>query len=335
MPGPDKPMKPGSLDETTPGSPAPGRPTAPGRVPLPYDYARVESVVMEYVPRWRARAFDGVVAIARGGLIPAVMAAAALDLPLFAVSYARRERRAAWHTVSRPAPASRLLLVEDIAGRGTTLVDCLAFLRGAGHDVAVFTLAHDAESRLRPDYGEEMPPGRAAWFPWEREAITPAFAATGNQPDRPLHDYASWAIDLDGVLLPDLPATDYERDLAATLQRRDQLQPCAILPRLDLAAVTVITGRPEVDRARTRAWLDRHGFHGPLVMRDPARHIVTQTSAHKAEAILAGCHTHFLESDAAQAIDIALRLKIARVLWWDGTRAIAVTAGAPEETNTR
>jgi hypoxanthine phosphoribosyltransferase len=302
------------------------------RIPLPYDYDRVESVVMGYVPLWRTGGFDGVVAIARGGLIPATIAATALDLPLFALTYARAGRRVAWFTAAQPAPASRLLLVEDIAGRGTTLVDCLAFLRSAGHDARTFTLAYDAQSRLRPDYSQEIPPGRAAWFPWERESITDAFAATDNQPGQPLHRYASWAIDLDGVLLPDLPATDYVRDLEDTLWRRDRLKPCAALPRLDLDLnrVAIITGRPEPDRARTRAWLDRHGFRGPLAMRDPGRHTAAQTPAHKAEAILAGRHTHFLESDAAQAIDIALRLKVARVYWWDGARAIAVAASASD-----
>jgi hypoxanthine phosphoribosyltransferase len=287
---------------------------------------------MDYVPQWRACGFDGVVAIARGGLIPATIAATALDLPLFAVSYDRAGRRVTWFTAGQPAPASRLLLAEDIAGRGTTLVDCLAFLRSAGHDVRTFTLAYDAQSRLRPDYSQEIPPGRSAWFPWERESITDAFAATGNQPDRSLHHYASWAIDLDGVLLPDLPAADYVRDLEDTLWRRDRLKPCAALPglTLDLGRVAIITGRPESDRTRTRAWLDRHGFRGPLAMRDPARHSVAQTSTHKAEAILAGRHTHFLESDPAQAIDIALRLKVARVYWWDGARAIAVAASASD-----
>lgn len=310
--------------------PAHGEPAkTPPRTALPYDYARVEAVVMDYVPQWRTRGFDGVVAIARGGLVPATMAAAALDLPLFALSYARPGRHTTWFTAAQPAPASRLLLVEDIAGRGTTLIDCLAFLRDAGHDVCTFTLAYDRESRLRPDYGQEIPPGRAAWFPWEREAITDAFAGTGNRPNEPLHHYASWAVDLDGVLLPDLPATDYARDLEDTLWRRDRLKPCASLPTLDLSHVAIITGRPESDRARTRTWLDRHGFHGPLAMRDPARHTVAQTTAHKADAILAGRHTHYLESDAAQAIDIALRLRVARVFWWDGTRAIAVAAGTP------
>jgi len=296
-------------------------------IAFPYDYQRVEATVMEYVPQWLARGFDGVVAIARGGLAPAVMAATALDLPLFAVSYVRARREASWFTAGRPAPGARLLLVEDIAGRGTTLVDCAAFLRELGYDIAIFTLAHDAQSRIVPEYGREIPAGYRAWFPWERESITPAFAATGNLPGRPLHTYASWAIDLDGVLLPDLPLEGYQQDLDATLARRDRLPPCAALPGLDLTTITIITGRPEPDRERTQAWLNRHGFHGPLVMRDPARHAAQETSRHKADAIAARRHTHFVESDAAQAIDIARRVKVARIFWWNGAAAVPIVAG--------
>src|SRR5690606_14290090 len=116
-----------------------------------------------------------------------------------------------------PQPNSRLLLIEDVAGRGTTLSDSVDYLRTQGHDVTVFTLAYDSESRIKPDYGIEIPAGFRAWFPWERESITPSFDATRNCPDRLAYDYASWAIDLDGVLLMDLPEHDYALALHETL----------------------------------------------------------------------------------------------------------------------
>src|SRR3546814_3556479 len=65
-----------------------------------------------------------------------------------------------------------------------------------------------------------------------------------------------------------------------------------ILPGLDLTGITIITGRPEQDRARTQTWLNRHGFHGPLIMRDESIYTPQQTAQHKAEAVLARCHTH-------------------------------------------
>ncbi|NYT63820.1 hypothetical protein H0A66_15995 [Alcaligenaceae bacterium] len=291
-----------------------------------YDYSRIETVIAGFIPEWRHMKFDAVVAIARGGLVPGAMVSTALSVPLHALAYSRRSRTVSWHTTSQPADASRILLVEDIAGRGYTLSDSMAHLQSLGHQLSVFTLAHDAQSRVRPDYGLEIPTGYRAWFPWERESITPAFDATLNHPDRPEYEYASWAIDLDGILLMDLPEAHYAQALETTLARRDQLPPNRILPQLDLTGVTIITGRPEQDRLRTQAWLNQHGFLGPLVMRNEARHNAAQTAEHKAQAILARCHTHFIESDPAQALDIACRAKVARILWWDGQKALMVFA---------
>src|SRR5699024_4756913 len=161
----------------------------------------------------------------------------------------------------------RILLVEDIAGRGTTLHDCLTFLRRHGAKITVFALAYDDESRITPDYGVRMPPGYRAWFPWERESITDAFAQTGNLPDQPEYAYAQWAIDLDGVLCADIHENDYLNDLDDALRRRDALPPSQQFPHPDVYHLPIITGRPEKDRARTRAWLDQHGFRGPLIMR--------------------------------------------------------------------
>lgn len=293
---------------------------------FPYDYTRIEQIVAGYIPSWRQQGFCGVVAIARGGLIPAVMISAALDLPLHAVAYDRENRKVSWYSASRPAVGSHVLLVEDIAGRGHTLADSLDFLQAHNVMARIFTLAYDTESRITPEFGVKVQPGYRAWFPWERESITDAYGATANQPAEREYTYASWAIDLDGVLKADLPEHLYSEALEDTLRARDALPPSARLPDLDLERVTVITGRPEQDRARTQHWLTRHGFHGPLVMRDPAIHDVGQTALHKSQALLQRRHTHFVESDVEQALEIAQRTQIARVFWWNGQHALLVHA---------
>ncbi|NYT59214.1 hypothetical protein H0A65_09800 [Alcaligenaceae bacterium] len=299
----------------------------PPRSSYPYDYSRVEAVMAQYLPLWRAMGFDAVVAIARGGLAPGLMASVGLSLPLYALFYSRADRKVSWYTAETPRKPSRILLVEDIAGRGTTLSDSMAYLHEQGHEVQVFTLAYDADSRIKPDFGQEMPAGMRAWFPWERTSITEAFDRTANQPDRPEHEYASWAIDLDGVLLMDLPEHLYAQALHDTLAQRDLLLPSETLPGLDLSDITIITGRPEQDRERTQAWLSRHGFQGPLVMRDENKYSAAQTATHKAQTILARCHTHFLESDAGQALEIANQTRVAQVIWWTGRQAFLVHAG--------
>lgn len=297
---------------------------------LPYDYTRIEQIVASHVESWRHANFDAVVAIARGGLIPGVMVSTALGIPLHALGYDRTHRRVSWFSVLAPTSGSRVLIVEDIAGRGTTLSDCVAFLHDYGVQTQIFTLAYDDQSRVIPDFGIKLAKGYRAWFPWERESITPAFDTTANIPTAPEYRYASWAIDLDGVLLPDLPKHLYAQMLDDTLAQRDTLLPSTTLPGLDLSTITIITGRPEQDRSRTQKWLTQHGFEGPLVMRDPTVHDVTQTALHKATALLQRRHTHFLESEIEQALDIAAHTKIARVFWWNGHQATLVHASPVE-----
>ncbi len=296
------------------------------KIAYPYDYSRIEFYVSSLVEQWKACEFDAIVAIARGGLAPAMMASTALSLPLYALAYARPSRKVSWFTAETPKPGARVLLVEDIAGRGTTLLDSRDFLLRQHYQVKVFTLAYDAQSRVVPDYGMKMPDNARAWFPWERESITAAFGQTDNMPDAPEYTYASWAIDMDGVLLADLPAHHYDKQLEKTLLARDALPPSAVLPQLDLASVTIITGRPEKDRTRTQAWLDRHGLRGRLVMRNEALHAPQDTAAHKAESIIAGGHTHYIESDAGQALCIANLVKVAHVYWWNDGAAMQVYA---------
>lgn len=305
---------------------------------FPYDYTRIEQIIAGYIPSWRHHRFDSVVAIARGGLIPAVMISAALDIPLHALAYNRERRAASWYSASSPSAESQVLLVEDIAGRGHTLTDCLDFLQAHKITPKTFTLAYDAQSRIIPEFGVEIQSGYRAWFPWERESITDAFDATGNRPTEREYTYASWAIDLDGVLLADLPEHLYHDALDETLATRDELPPGNPLPDLHLSQITIITGRPEQDRERTQRWLTKHGFHGPLVMRDPARHDVGQTARHKALALLQRRHTHFLESDVEQALEIAQHTQLARVYWWNGQRALLVHASEAQlldDTKTR
>jgi hypothetical protein len=150
------------------------------------------------------------------------------------------------------------------------------------------------------------------------------------------HEYATYAIDLDGILLPDIPSRRYEADLEAALNERDALQPFDTMPAIDIDnARAVVTGRPITDRARTEAWLERHGFgHLELVMRAPATHDHTSAgaAAHKAQAALRLGITHFIESDPGQAILIAQQAPLLRVIWWDAYARSGVLIGASRLT---
>lgn len=300
---------------------------------LALTYDRIDQWIASLQPELAGEGFACAVGVLRGGGPLALMVSHAVGVPPAFLRYERSTRLVTWDSsIPVPPPGSKVLVCEDIAGEGYTLDDCIAFLRGHGLDVKTLVAGFDDLSRIRPDYGLDAR-GYFVRFPWERHAYTDAYREAWRRTRAGTlgrigedHEFAVYAIDLDGILLPDVPSSLYEADLAAALAKRDVLMPFECLPRIDIgAAKAIVTGRPEMDRIRTQAWLARHGFDRPtLVMRDPSRHgdLPQEVAAHKARAAVALACTHFIESDPVQAIHIAQWAPLLRVIWWnaaDGT----------------
>lgn len=309
---------------------------------LPLTYEQLDHWIESLQPALATENFAAVVGILRGGAPLALMASYATDTPVAFLRYDRRARHAMWDS-SLPLPphGSKVLLCEDIAGRGFTLVDCIAFLEQHGLTVKTLAGAFDGVSRMRPDYAREAR-GYFALFPWERQAYAARYRADWRRSETGLGEHdtdevehaaqITYALDLDGILLPDVPPSHYEADLTAALNERDALRPYAALPGVDLERVrAVVTGRPVTDRDRTAAWLERHGFgHLELLMRVPETHDDTPAgaAAHKAAAALRCGVTHFVESDPVQALLIARQAPLLRVIWWDAATRSGTTIGA-------
>lgn len=306
---------------------------------LPLTYEQLDHWIESLQPALLAERFTMAIGILRGGAPLALMVSHAVGAPVAFLRYDRQTRTVAWDsTLPVPPAGSNVLLCEDIAGRGFTLTDCIAFLRQHGLVVRTLTGAVDELSRTQPDYAIDAR-GYFALFPWERQAYTERYredwarveagAAAAMADD---HEYATYAIDLDGILLPDVPLARYDEDLAGALAERDALLPFDVLPGIDLQQVrTIITGRPEMDRGRTETWLARHGFgHLQLLMRTPDTHDESSagTAAHKATAALRGGVTHFIESDPVQALLIAQQAPLLRVIWWDAHTQTGMLVGA-------
>ena len=305
-----------------------------GRPPLFLDYAQIDRMVQALLPaaaEWHA---DTVVGIARGGIVPATMVATGLCLPLALLNFDRATATTTW--IGPPPAAARVLLVDDCASTGATLASVRASLIDERRQVLTLAVAHDPEvSAYSPDLSHPL---TQLWrFPWERGETT-ARARQQRQTGAPrqLGDEQSYfGVDLDGIFLADMPAADYAADLQATLTARDQLNRFAVLPQFALQRATIITGRPESDRLRTQAWLDRHGFGDlPLQMR-PADcpDDIDAVVRHKAEiATRLGC-SHYIESEAPQAVRIAALAPHLTVLWWHAqtTGGYVVAAAAMVE----
>jgi hypoxanthine phosphoribosyltransferase len=301
----------------------------PGRKPLFLSYDQTERMIAALLDRAAAWQPDAVVGIARGGLVPATMAAGLLALPLAMTLYQRSDGSLTW--MGPPPAGARLLLVDDGCSTGRTMRDARAALEAEGRTCLTLAVVHDPDSaRHLPDLSHPM---RTLWrFPWERGEVTPsgrALRASGCGPDRST-EAPFYGLDMDGVFLPDVPRHHYDTDMATALALRHAAEPFPTLPHFTRDRAVVITGRPEADRAQTTEWLARWGYAElPLECRpDTTPFDVRSVARHKADtATRWGC-THFVESDPDQAIMIAAEAPHLVVSWWSAAEARGWLIGA-------
>lgn len=288
-------------------------------------YDRIESWLHSLGPALRAEGFAMTVGILRGGAFAAVVLSHEIGVPVAFMRFDRASGVASWDSqgVALPPAGTKVLLVEDIAGIGETLVRCRALLEAAGLAVKVLTLAHDSFSRSRPDWSMDYT-GFRVIFPWERFALTPAWgeayrAMEGNIGDyAPDHSFQLWGFDLDGVFIPDMPMEIYLPDPEPGRDERDLHG--AILPALAIPPGSVIvTGRSFVEEARTLAWLAREGIDMPVHFRDEAVYAFSSSriAHYKADRVRELGLTHYVESELSQAVAIAAANPHCRVAHYD------------------
>ena len=309
-------------------APAPWKGLDTSRMPHFIGYDQAERMVAALMDRAAAWQPDTVVAIVRGGLVPATMAAAMLALPMAMVAWDRRANTVTW---LGERPRGRLLVVDDCCATGATMRAVLADCAAAGSETLSLTIVHDPQTTgLIPDLSHPM----TEFFrlPWERGEATPAARARralGEPADR-AHEAPFFGLDLDGIFLPDITRADYDADLEAALARRAELAPFATLPDFSADRAVVITGRPDIDEQPTRSWLARHGHGGlPLQMRPAGTPTdLDSVARYKAEAATRWGCTHFVESEPEQAIRIAAHAQHLVVSWWSPAEARHWIVGA-------
>lgn len=292
------------------------------RMPVFIGYDQAERMVTALLHQAEPWGPDAVAGIARGGMVPATMAACTLALPLFTLGWDRASASTAW--IGPQPEGRRLLLVDDCCATGATMRSVRTALRDQGWDCLTLTIVHDPETTCYvPDLSHPMRP--LFRFPWERGEATPtarALRATGAASDRST-EAPFVGLDLDGVFLPDIPLAEYRADLAAALARRRTLPPHPRLPHFAPDRAVVITGRPASDHADTAAWLAACG-HGALPVECRPSDVADSPEAvarYKAVAATRWGCTHFVESDPVQAIRIAAEAPHLVVTWWSADEA--------------
>jgi adenine/guanine phosphoribosyltransferase-like PRPP-binding protein len=295
-----------------------------GQMPVFLGYDQTERMIAALLDRATQWQPDVVAGIARGGVVPAAMAAGLLALPMAMIGFDRARDATQW--LGNPPAAQRVLLVDDGCSTGRTMAAVRAAVLAEGRDCLTLAVVHDPEvTSYVPDLSHPM---RELWrFPWERGEATPAgrtLRATGAGPDRAT-ELAFYGLDLDGVFLPDVPDAAYRADIVAAVAERHGLEPFATLPHFSPDRAVVITGRPDDDRERTQAWLTRWG-HGALPLEcrpTDLPHTPDAVARYKAEAATRWGCTHFVESDAEQALRIAAHAPHLVVSWWSARDARA------------
>lgn len=293
---------------------------------ITYDW--IEASIRKHREALLHENFEHVITILRGGTVPGFIAAQMLDRDLLFLSYDRKSSTPSWH--STPRKPGKALLVDDIAGEGFTLTLCKEFLEKAGFTVKTLTIGFDERSRLVPDFGTDLS-NQIMVFPWERHRLNQAFIhdLSMNQLQKD-SSYELIALDLDGLVLPDIADAEYVKDKAATLERRDELFPFdrSLLPPFDEAKTVIITGRPTTDEKRTRDWLDRHGFAKlPLYMREDEKFPHRHSAKFKATAARELGVTKFYESDLYQATLMTHFCPLLDVYCWNNDLKIRMKIG--------
>jgi hypoxanthine phosphoribosyltransferase len=275
------------------------------QMPVFIGYDQVERMItalLETASDWHP---DEVVGIARGGLVPASMAAGILALPLSFVGHDPTTGAVTW--IGPPASGRRILLVDDCCSSGTTLHRTRVALCEAEHECLTLVVVHDPDTvRHMPDLSHPM---RALFrLPWERGEATPtgrAAKASGTRGD-PDAEAPFVGLGVDEAFLINL-----EMLVGEPPERLG-------LPRLPPKRAVLISGIAESERTRLRGALAVTPYRDlPLECRpDTTEGDKNSVARLKAEtATRWGC-THFIENDAEQAIRISSHAPHLIVTWW-------------------
>jgi hypoxanthine phosphoribosyltransferase len=142
-----------------------------------YDYNEIETFCLSQRQQLVQENVGLILGVLRGGGIPALMLSQMLGVPVDFVHYDRREESAeikneeVFDLINACIKeGKKILLVEDMAGVGYTLINCHDYLLSLVKDeslIKVLALVHHENSRTKADYYKDCSAVRAI-LPWER-----------------------------------------------------------------------------------------------------------------------------------------------------------------------
>jgi hypoxanthine phosphoribosyltransferase len=150
------------------------------------DYNKIACKIDDLSQEISQNSFDGIVVILRGGSFIGFHLSFLTDLPCYFLCYDRATRNVSW--VGEKPNGSRLVLCEDFAGMGHTLIDCQNFLLSS-YDISTFVICKDTKSASIPDYYcfDGKNPMYRFLLPWERYRINANAVHNINENDQNDH----------------------------------------------------------------------------------------------------------------------------------------------------
>jgi uncharacterized HAD superfamily protein/hypoxanthine phosphoribosyltransferase len=267
--------------------------------------ADLDRILISNLERF-AQLTDLVVGIPRSGMLPAVLLALHLDVPVMDLdSYCRGDDPPGGARLTRRLERAktgsfqrrRVLVLDDSVRHGTAMrlaKERIALSRPDSKDDVTYAAVYvDPDQKDQVDIWCEALPRRV--FEWNimNHAIITASC-----------------MDIDGVLCRD--PTTAENDDGVEYERFVSTVPPLHIPSYEVG--WLVTSRLEKYRTLTEAWLATHAI--------PYRHLVMLDMPSKEARIAAGCHSRFkahvyndtgaalfIESDPRQARDIAIRCR--------------------------
>lgn len=291
------------------------------------DYNAISLKLDALSPALKEQHFDAIVMVLRGGSFAGFHLAFLTGLPYYFLQYDRTSNTVSW---LGPEPErKKILLVEDFAGVGITLIDCKNFLLDSGFAVSTLVVCKDTKSASVPDYYcFDLQTDKARFIlPWERHILNHDTLETDRTKNIPDHSYEKTAWDLDGIYVNDVPKSLYDEDVEKALTVRSQL-PMAEYAPIPQVGDVIITGRIITDKVRTEEWLANNQLTLPLYVReyDIENHSNTINALWKGKKAIELGFTHYVESDAEQATLIASAYPELRVTWWNKGNPVHIQA---------
>ena len=139
-----------------------------------YSWPQLIKDSLSLAKKLKVKKFDFVVAISRGGLMPATLIAYLLKIKkVGTISYSHYLAdgvRGKLELVLRPSKEiknSRVLLIDDKADTGKTLLAAIQSLKKKKNKVVSATLHWDPQSKIKPDYFVHQVKNVWIVYPWE------------------------------------------------------------------------------------------------------------------------------------------------------------------------